>query len=68
MDKQIMLVLQEVLETKNITRYELAKRTNTSFQIIDKYYKNKLYRYDKDILLRICLALNCEVGDIIKIR
>jgi len=67
MDKQVMLVLQKVLEEKNMTRYELAKRADTSFQVIDKYYKNKLERYDKDILLRICIALDCEVGDIIKI-
>ena len=68
MDKQVMLVLQEVLEARNMTRYELAKRADTSYQIIDKYYKDKLYRYDKDVLLRICLALDCEVGDIVKIR
>jgi len=68
MDKQIMLVLKEVLEAKNMTRYELAKRTNTQYQVIDNYYKNKVVRYDKEILLKICLAFGCEVGDIIKIQ
>jgi len=68
MNKQVILILEEVLKTKNISRYELAKRTGTKYQIIDNYYKNKVSRYDNDILLRICLALDCEVGDIIKIR
>ena len=67
MDKRVMLCLDKVLKERSITRYELSKRTNTKFQIIDKYYKNKVVRYDSDILLRICLALDCEVGDIVKI-
>jgi len=68
MEKQIVLVLDEVLKEKGITRYELSKRTSTQFKIIDKYYKNNVVRYDKEILLKICLALDCEIGDIIKIK
>ncbi|MCL2840190.1 MAG: helix-turn-helix transcriptional regulator [Defluviitaleaceae bacterium] len=67
MKNQIILALKDVLESKNITRYELAKRTGTHYPIIDKYYKNKVVRYDSEILLRICIALDCEIGDIIKI-
>ena len=67
MDKQVALVLSDVLDKKGISRYELAKRTGIQYQIIDKYYKNKVTRYDKDTLLKICLALDCEVGDIVKI-
>ena len=67
MDKQIKLVLEEILREKGITRYELAKRTDTRYPIIDNYYKNKVVRYDKEILLKICLALECEIGDIVKI-
>jgi len=67
MDKQIVLSLKEVLDKRNMTRYELAKRTGTQFPVIDRYYKNKISRYDKDLILRICLALDCEVSDIIKI-
>jgi len=62
-----MIVLESFLRTRNISRYELAKRTNIKYQTIDNYYKNKVVRYDKEILLKICLALQCEVGDIIKI-
>jgi len=67
MDKKVMIVLESFLRTRNISRYELAKRTNIKYQTIDNYYKNKVVRYDKEILLKICLALQCEVGDIIKI-
>ncbi len=61
----IKITLAEVLERKNITRYELAKRTGIQYQIIDNYYKNKVKRYDSYVLDRICDALDCEVGEII---
>jgi len=67
MSKRIMLTLDKVLDAKEITRYELAKRANIQYHTVDNYYKNKVVRYDKDILLRMCLALECEVGDIVKI-
>ena len=63
-----MLILDEVMSAKNITRYKLAKLTDTHYSVIDKYYHNKITRYDKDILRRICIALDCEVGDIVKIK
>ena len=67
MDKHIKLTLEELLSEKGITRYELAKRTDTHYSVIDKYYKNKVVRYDREILFRICVALDCEVGDIVKV-
>lgn len=60
-------MLKQKLEEMNMTRYELAKRTNIKYQTIDNYYKNRVVRYDSDLLLKICTALECDVGDIIKI-
>ena len=67
MNKRIAIVLKEFIDSKHISRYALAKLSDTQYPIIDSYYKNKVIRYDSDVLLRICLALNCEVGDIVKI-
>jgi len=61
------LCLDELLEKRQISRYELAKRTGVTYPTIDSYYKNKLLRYDTEVLLKICLALDCEIGDLIKI-
>ena len=60
-------MLKQKLDEMNMTRYELAKRTNIKYQTIDNYYKNRVVRYDSDLLLKICTALECDVGDIIKI-
>ena len=62
----IKLILDKTLEKCNISRYELAKRAGVQYQIIDKYYKNKVYRYDGDVLDRICTALDCEIKDILE--
>ena len=68
MSKQFVLALDEILKEKNMTRYELAKRADIQYQVLTRYYRNKVSRYDKETLLKICLVLDCEIGDIIKIR
>lgn len=53
------------MKAVGVTRYQLAKRTGINYQIIDNYYKNKVVRYDSDILDRICKALHCKIEDIL---
>ena len=65
--KNIRIALKDVLEAKGKTRYWLAKETGIHFKTIDSYYKNKVKRYEADSLLKICVVLECEIGDIIKI-
>lgn len=64
----IRLTLDEYLNRKNITRYELSKRTGIKFQIIDNYYKNKVVRYDSYLLDKICDALDCNIADLIEYK
>ena len=62
----IRVCLERTLQQKDISRYELAKRTGIQYQIIDNYYKNKVVRYDSYVLERMCLALDCDIGDILE--
>ena len=62
----VRLTIDKYLDQNGITRYELAKRTGIRFQIIDNYYKNKVVRYDGDLLDRICRALDCKLSDLIE--
>lgn len=64
----IRIKLDEYLAKINISRYELAKRTGIQYQIIDNYYKNKVKRYDGDVLARICKALECDISDIMEYK
>ncbi len=62
----LRICLDKTLAKHNISRYELAKRTGIQYQIIDNYYKNKVKRYDSFVLERICIALSCDISDIIE--
>ncbi len=62
------MTLDSALEKRNMTRYELAKRTGIQYQVIDNYYKNKVKRYDSFVLDRICDALDCDIQDIVTYR
>ncbi len=62
----VRLTIDQYLDKRGMTRYELAKRTEVKFQTIDRYYKNRVVRYDSYILDRICTALECELSDIIE--
>ena len=62
----VRLTIDKYLDKCGMTRYELAKRTEVKFQTIDRYYKNRVVRYDSYILDRICAALNCSLSDIIE--
>ena len=64
----IKLILDKALEKRNISRYELAKRTGIQYQIIDNYYKNNVKRYDSYVIDRMCEALDCSVSDIIEYK
>ncbi len=63
----IRLCLDSALKKYNISRYELAKRTGIQYQIIDNYYKNRVKRYDGFVLERICVALDCDINEIIEL-
>lgn len=62
----VRLTIDKYLDKCGITRYELAKRTDVKFQTIDRYYKNRVVRFDSYILDRICKALECDINDIIE--
>ncbi len=64
----ICLTVDKYLEKIGMTRYELAKQTGIRYQIIDRYYKNAVVRYDSFVLERICAALSCDISDILVYR
>ena len=37
-------------------------------KMLNSYANNKVKRIDLDVLARICIALNVEVGDLIKLQ
>ena len=62
----VRLTIDRYIDARGITRYELAKQTEVKFQTIDRYYKNRVVRYDSYILDRICAFLKCDLSDIME--
>lgn len=63
---KINLKLKEYMDERKITRNALAKRVNTRFEVIDKWYNNRIENIDLDILARICFVLSCDINNILK--
>ena len=61
----IRLTIAEYLSKIGMTRYELSQKAQIRYAILDNYYKNKVVRYDSDVLNRICNALQCNISDIV---
>lgn len=64
---KVQLKIDKLLKDMDISRYELSKRTGIQYQIIDNYYKNKVVRYDSYVLSKICIALKCDISDILEL-
>lgn len=64
----VILTLDKTLNRLNISRYELSKRKEIQYQVIDNYYKNNVKRYDGYVLDRICTALDCDISDILEYK
>jgi len=65
---KVILKLNEYIDSLGITRYELSKNTGIRYDTINKYYKNKVQRYDSFILSKICDTLNCNIEDICEFK
>lgn len=65
--KKIRLRLDILLQEAGINRLTLSKQIGISYPVIDRYYKNTVRQYDSSVLLRICLALGCDIKDLLEI-
>lgn len=61
----VKIDLKSPMDAKGITRNALARKINTRFEVVDKWYKGQVEKIDGDILARICYILDCKPGDII---
>lgn len=63
---KIEICLKELLNERGLTRNYLAKASNTRFEVINKWYSDKVEKLDLDVPARICYVLNCSPSDIIR--
>lgn len=65
---KVEIILKELLIKKGISRNKLSNMIATNYNLVNRYYNNKVIRIDIDIIARICYALNCNIDDILKYK
>lgn len=65
---EIYVDLKNLLEKRGISAYELAKKVEITYPTILSIMNNKKNGIRWDTLSELCKALECEPGDIIKLK
>ncbi|MDU1938569.1 MAG: helix-turn-helix transcriptional regulator [Veillonella sp.] len=68
MCEEIIFLIDDVLSENNLSKNWLEENAKLQRRQLNSYANNKVKRIDLDVLSRICVALNVEVGDIMKIQ
>ena len=63
---KIKFLIDDVLSEKKLSKNWLEENAKLQRSQLNSYANNKVKRIDLDVLARICIALNVEVGDIMK--
>ena len=61
-------MIDDILSEKNLSKNWLEENAKLQRSQLNSYANNKVKRIDLDVLARMCIALNIEVGDIMKIQ
>ena len=63
----VKVKLQELLDSRGITRNRLRTLTGVKYDVIDRYYKgDHVEMADLDFLAKVCYVLDCEISDLLE--
>lgn len=65
---EINIKLDDLLNKRNISTYELSTKSNVRFQTVQSLRENKSTRINFNILAKLCYTLNCQVEDLIEYK
>ncbi len=63
---KIRVNLKEIIDRKGISRSKLSTMVAMNYDLVNRYYNNKVTRVDLDVIARFCYVLKCSVNDILK--
>jgi putative transcriptional regulator len=62
----IKIKLSELIEKEGISKNKLSHKAEMQRSQINNYCNNKISRLDIDVLARICMVFNCDIGDLLE--
>lgn len=62
----IKIKVNELIETKGISKNKLAHRAEMQRSQLNQYCNNEITRLDTAVLARLCTALDCKIEDILE--
>ena len=63
---KVEIMLKDLLDKKGISRNKLCNMIGTNYDLINRYYNNKVTRIDLDMLARMAFVLQCDIWDLLK--
>ena len=63
--KMVRIDIRKIMEERDVSIYELSRRTGLKYDTIKKYYNQKLYQIDLEVLAKICYVLKCNFFDVV---
>ena len=64
----IICRLRKILEKRGWSQYKLHKESHVTYPTITSMFHGRTERYSADVLNKICYALKCRPGDLLKWR
>lgn len=61
----IKLNLKKIMFKNNISINQLSKMCDVKYDVVAKYYYNRMQFLSCDIISKFCYVLNCEVSDLV---
>ena len=62
----IKIKLDELIQSKGISKNKLSHKAEMQRTQINNYCKNQITRLDIDVLARICTVFDCKIEDVLE--
>ncbi len=63
---KIVIKLDNYLKEHHVSRTSLSRKGDLRYDTILSYCRNDVTRFDADTLAKMCIALNCNIQDILE--
>ena len=58
--------LKRIMDKNHIGIYKLSRLTGLKYDVIMRYYNDRVTKYDAIVLAKLCFILNCSISEILK--